>query len=116
MMLKSDKRDRIMTYNDGRYMEDENLMTNYAKQIDPKEPLWDKGKDSWSNLNKWFWKEPHTGAYVVPRPPPLDLRGRGALAENEGTIFTSAGFNTAITFKQRKKNYINDYIRNKINA
>ena len=39
-----------------------------------------------------------------------------ALAENEGTIFTSAGFNTAITFKQRKKNYINDYIRNKINA
>ena len=116
MMLKSDKRDRIMTYNDGRYMEDENLMTNYAKQIDPKEPLWDKGKDNWSNLNKWFWKEPHTGAYVVPRPPPLDLRGREALAENEGTIFTSAGFNTAITFKQRKKNYINDYIRNKINA
>ena len=44
-----------------------------------------------------------------------DMKSKG-LTEVQGTVFTSAGFNTTASFKQRKMKYINDYIRNKINA
>jgi hypothetical protein len=115
MMLKSDKRDRIMAYNDGRYMEDENLMSNYPEHINPKEPLVEK-KNNWFEFNEWFWKDPKTASYEASRSPPLDLKSKEGLTEVQGTVFTSAGFNTTASFKQRKMKYINDYIRNKINA
>ena len=96
MMLKTDKRHRIMTYNNGTFMEDENLSA-FPKTVDPKDP--------WSS----------TGI-ISARPPPSILKTKEALIETEGTVFTSAGFNTAVSFKQRKAKYVNDYIRNKINA
>lgn len=96
MMLKTDKRHRIMTYNNGTFMEDENLSA-FPKNVDPKDP--------WSS----------TGI-ISARPPPSILKTKEALIETESTVFTSAGFNTAVSFKQRKAKYVNDYIRNKINA